>query len=381
MKTQIRTLLLAAGVLAAASSPLAAGDKVVAVDCSKGESIQAALGNKAEPLVVEIVGTCLEDVLIQRDNVTLRGGAPGATVSGTLSPPVFAGGAITVDGASGVTLRDLVARDARRGVSVLNGGSAILERMTLVDNLRSGLTVIGSSFASLTDVSARDNGFFGFAAWDNSSLEIDGATVAEDNATGGFLLSASHAATRSSVDLEAHDNGLAGVVLQIGATAQAGAAVSGDQLVGLWVFDGSSWVGGIDASGNDVWGVLLEAGAVVEGTGSLVGNGCFGVQATSNSTFTFSGDSSGNPCGLVFDAVYAGFTNSMVADGVSLAFGTIASFGGTNTFTGHVACDGTELIRGDVACSPPLDGSSPAPPGPGADARSRLPAGRFELSD
>lgn len=379
-----KPILLPLLCLALTASPaVAAGGKTIQVDCAKGDKIATALEEKASPLTVEIHGVCTEEVVVRRDNITLRGGSPGAAIIGPDTPIFPFGGAITVAGASEVTVTDLILRDGRRGMTITNGGSAILQRVTLQDNLSTGLSVFATSSAELTDCVAQRNGRFGIAAWDNSEVDLQGSVSANDNGIVGILLSASHAAGSSSltVSVEANDNGLVGIVLQIGGTAQLNASVSGDQLLGLWIIVGSSYAGDIEASGNDIWGLALETASVFEGSGSIVGNGCLAVEAIGNSTFLFNGDSSGNPCGLALDGVHAGFTDSTVSDHLSLSFGTQVDFAGSNSFTGGVSCDGTVLTRGDVSCPAPLAQAGPTASGLARAARGRLPREPFRSAE
>ena len=46
---------------------------VVTVNCGDGDSISDALLTPAKELVVEFAGTCVEDVRIERGNLTIRG--------------------------------------------------------------------------------------------------------------------------------------------------------------------------------------------------------------------------------------------------------------------------------------------------------------------
>src|SRR5712691_11791438 len=48
----------------------------VRVDCDRGERIRAALRRSADELVIEVRGMCDEDVLVERDKVTLHGASP-----------------------------------------------------------------------------------------------------------------------------------------------------------------------------------------------------------------------------------------------------------------------------------------------------------------
>ena len=62
--------------------------KTVAVNCTKGETISAALVKNTGPLVIELRGTCRENVLIERSDVTLRGADPASDgIQGVTSVP------------------------------------------------------------------------------------------------------------------------------------------------------------------------------------------------------------------------------------------------------------------------------------------------------
>ena len=54
--------------------------RTIRVDCTKGQSIQAAIDKNAGSIIVEIRGICSENVLIDGREVTLRGSDP--TVDG-----------------------------------------------------------------------------------------------------------------------------------------------------------------------------------------------------------------------------------------------------------------------------------------------------------
>jgi hypothetical protein len=68
-----------------------AGAKTVAVDCTLGQKIQAAIDREDGPLVVDVHGICEENVNIVRKNVTLRGVDPNTDgIDGAPSNPQFA---------------------------------------------------------------------------------------------------------------------------------------------------------------------------------------------------------------------------------------------------------------------------------------------------
>lgn len=346
------TLALSLGLVA--SQTAAAGEKTVRVDCAKGESINAALEDKADPLVIEIIGVCEEEVIVRRDFVTLRGAEPGTTVVGPQIPTIPFGGGITVDGADGVVLTDLLLRDGRRGVTVRGGGGVSLERVTLRNHGATGLSVFGTSSVTLTDCVAESNNRFGIAIWESSSLELRGTVSATQNGLVGLLLSTSHASASSLTEsIELDDNLYSGLFMQIGATAQMSVSADGNQFAGVYMLATGNYSGGIEASGN-IFGVALEGGPRFSASGTIADNGCFAVYSESDSTFAFSGTISNNPCGLVLDGTEARFSEATVSDPVSLSFGTTVDFAGGNTFSAGISCDETVLTRGDAGCPPPL---------------------------
>jgi hypothetical protein len=68
----------AVAVLLMVGSSGSAADTEVRVDCSKGQSINGALRHKADDLIVVISGLCEENVVVNRERVTLRGADPAA---------------------------------------------------------------------------------------------------------------------------------------------------------------------------------------------------------------------------------------------------------------------------------------------------------------
>ena len=64
------------------------GVKTILVDCDKGDSINKALGEKADELIIKIKGMCQEHVVIERDNVTLLGSDPAVDgIKGPIGDP------------------------------------------------------------------------------------------------------------------------------------------------------------------------------------------------------------------------------------------------------------------------------------------------------
>lgn len=206
MKFQV-TAVLAATALAFAFHSPARGDstKSVSVDCGGGDTIAKALtkGNEDKPLVVTITGTCNENVLIDRNDVTLQG-MPGATISGpdpaldvvrvtasrtTIQALTVTGGRNGVhgEGASGLTVRGVTAQNTGRTGIVYNlGASGIIDGATVQNNPRDGIA-IESAATTVLNSSVNQNGRHGIGVFDAGAARIG---VDNSNNAGGNVITA-----------------------------------------------------------------------------------------------------------------------------------------------------------------------------------------------
>lgn len=343
----------------------------VQVDCDSGNTLADALARRADELTVEITGSCVEDLVIRRDRTTLIGAAPGAEIVGSPSPPIPFGGAVTVLGASRVTLGDLTIRDGRRGVAIVQGGEARLERVTIRDQIRDGVFLQGGSQVWVEDCSIVDNGGEGIGAWADSSviLAFDATTVVSRNGRVGLLVSGSSDVSGFQTSrLEADDNTF-GVAVQLNASAQSLGLTARRNALGVWALLGGALSTDLEVRDSTLVGVYASDGGqvdVVEGV--IEDNAVWGILGEYDATVSLGATISGHPVGMRLDGTEAFVADSTVADPVELLFGSRVDFAGGNSFTGGVSCDGTVLVRGDVACPP-----APASLGTGvAERRSAL---------
>ena len=203
----------------------------VRVDCDDGESINRAISrsNLAEKLTISVRGTCVENVVIDRDHVTLQpskyGGGSIEAEDETKSVILITGDHVTVqdfDGASisggSVGVGVLEGGEAsiinnhitgnRFGVFLFWGGIGLLEGNLIDDNevgvlitfnsmgrLRSnqilsndaGGFVSGSSSAWFqTGNSVSENDGVGFQVWRNATVRIDPDNTFAGNGTHGI---------------------------------------------------------------------------------------------------------------------------------------------------------------------------------------------------
>ena len=116
-----RAIPLMVASLALIASPVAAKEKTIQVDCSKGQSINQALRDKAEELIIQISGMCQERVVVTRDNVTLIGSDP------------------VTDGVTGPALDDPWVQRAL--VRVNDGRNVRLEKLTITASVARTLEI------------------------------------------------------------------------------------------------------------------------------------------------------------------------------------------------------------------------------------------------
>lgn len=160
--------------LAVAGAAGGAAGKTVVVDCAKGQSVNEALADKAEPLVVEVRGTCVETVEVRRDGITLRGRNPASDGIRATDPT---GVALLIDDADRVVVENLTISGGGRGVSLQEAGPSVVVRNCRVeDNGRFGVAAF-HSVLHLEDVVVTGNGGACAAAGGTGILSFAGTSL------------------------------------------------------------------------------------------------------------------------------------------------------------------------------------------------------------
>lgn len=144
-----------------------AGSKTVAVDCTMGQKIQAAIEREDGPLVVDVHGFCEENVSIVRKNVTLRGVDP------------------LTDGIDGVVTNPQFAALRYRYVE-----SARVENLTVRNGPLSGISIAFSNLV-LNNVRITGHAGQGIAATQGSFVDATGTTIAQNGSQGVNIQTAS----------------------------------------------------------------------------------------------------------------------------------------------------------------------------------------------
>ena len=256
--------------------------QVVEVDCSAGGSVMAALAEAAgrsAPLTIGVRGTCTEQVVVSRDDVSIVGWSPGAGLQGlTSTSPVISvrggqrlrlsalslqGGSSALDVGSGASVNasSLQITGATYGVSVSNA-SVELRGSTIADSGVFGVTAKAGSSVTVLTSTIRDSGFHGVMVT-AASLRL-GQSVVESNSGGGIFGWAGAMVTIESGTIR--DNVGGGLGLQGGATVhfEGTSLIAGNGSSGIGLFFGSSAnIRGVTVENNAQSGVSAGGGSVV----------------------------------------------------------------------------------------------------------------------
>ena len=267
-------------------------DITVNVDCDQGESINAALVQQAERLTISITGTCVEFVVITRDDVTLQGVDPPPTIT---APPGEWSSAVSIAGAHGVILTNLHLAGGSSTLAVERFASLAAWNVQITGGSNSGLSLTDSSaILSQCEISQNE---IGASVGSGSTLILEDSKVI-DNRNNGFSVGGELSLRRTEVarnrsgiyvglgrveasggaDCAIRDNPDYGVSLNGGRLILDGCLVEGsytgvEALYGSFAqlndatIQGSTWAGVSAAGGSSI---LLSAATAING-GSAVG--------------------------------------------------------------------------------------------------------------
>ena len=386
-------MVLAACVLGAA--PRASADPVV--DCSRRSLANVVDNLHVRDVVIRFTGVC-GPVVITTDGITLQGVGTAVIDGGG------AADAVTVAGASRVSLEGVDVRNGVNGIVAVNGAHLALTGVDVHQNAVFGISIQTGSSAVLTDVTSNQNGLHGLDVQTGSAATVIGTLTASSNRVFGINVNGS-SFTLSHAIVTASGNAL-GIQIATSGNAFINDSssvinVTNNFAVGLTVVSGAhlvSFGGTINASGNPVAGVSVNSKAGLDldaasqlnssnnGEGLLVqddsvmtvfntpqfsgaqgfstinahNNSRSGVRVLTGSTLTLVNQArvisnQNGILGLVADngagltLVNSTLTGNSAID-LQLTFGTRADIR-TTTF-GTYACDASVLVRGTsgVAC-------------------------------
>jgi parallel beta-helix repeat protein len=253
----VAATLLAAGVV----GPVSAQNITYTVDCSKGQTIGAALqrGDARKPLTILVRGTCNEYVQIVRDDVTLRGVPPGGAVNG----PGTAAPAVHIQ-ANRVSVEDLLVTGGGNGVLLGGpflafmtnvvvdspaGGSAALVRAGgdlsisggMLMHANNGLQLgRGGSARLFGNAEIRENAGSGVYASGNATFVAAAGTKILDNGQNGVQLEDSSQGNIIGTEISGNRNGL--FLSASEANVSGGSVISNNRENGVAAFLGSTLV-------------------------------------------------------------------------------------------------------------------------------------------
>jgi hypothetical protein len=307
-KSLVRMTYLAGMCALAIAGPAAApGQEIeprtITVDCTKGKSITRELEKlPGKALIVKVKGACTENVLITRDNVTLR---PDGVGPGTLGPGDTTGDTIRIDGARRVVIEGFNVTGGRRavvgvagatfdlrnctvqgaagpdgiGVMVAHGSTGTIDACTVTGN-RTGIAGAGSASVVVTSTTVEANLGTGIVGSRNAHVrvgqDLDGSLAArpvEIRNNGGAGVSVTDGSSGIVVAGTVRNNGGDGVFIGAGSNALVGIG-SGGLLAGVAVR--MNGLAGIRADGNGAVTVLGSTIADNASHGIMITNGSSG---------------------------------------------------------------------------------------------------------
>jgi len=209
---------LCLALLVGAAPGSAKEGKTVKVDCAKGDSINGALADKSDPLVIEISGMCHEHVVIHRSYVTLIGTDPAVDgIKGPVEGEPYEGLVEVGSGATAVELKNLtVAGSGKRGVWVRTAGRVKITNCWLLDNDLLGFQA-SDGYAWILNTRFAGNGWMGARLNRGGRLICDGCVFENNGDWEVSSVEASHAYLDNSK-----------ISGQNGVLAETGGFVSGD---------------------------------------------------------------------------------------------------------------------------------------------------------
>lgn len=306
----------------AVSQAASAAPAVIAVDCAAGGSVRAALVTARttfQPVEIVVKGVCKERIVIDRDEVTLRGadataGLDGSGLAGT--EPL-----VTVNDAHRVVLDTLRLTPTGKTGLRLESGAAVRA---------SGLEIEGADF--------------GVALFPQTTLQLSGSSVFKSAQTGIYGRGAALIVNNCRV----YDSGANGITLSGGLLDMFGSASEKNSFHGVSVLDNAVAIIGFSSIDDNAVGVFVRLGGrATLGTGSAVtGNRLEGVRVWDASTLFLGG-------GAVIEGNGRAGVSAMGASEVSPQQTTIKN----NHGDGITVLD-TSLVTSPPGASPLITGNS-----------------------
>lgn len=359
----------------ASAGPAAAAS--VAVDCSAGQTIAAALGSLGlvGANTITVSGNCVENVTVaQRQALTIVA-APGTTLSPaeghravlaiqrsqgvTIDGFSISGGrpGVLVSGSTGITLAHVSVQGATANGLVINDGSRVqASGLAVRNNARSGIAVVDGSALTIDTSDVDSNGRSGIGV-NNSRLVVaggDGTPGTESyirNNHGSGIAAGGTAYVEADDDVRIQDNGVNGIE----AIHTTSLFVYGN---GLIAHNGSNGIYLGETSHGEIGTVTIRN----NGADPAARFGRDGIHVVENSDFyldngaTIAGNA-GNGVSVDYASVLSSLGGNSIdangGDGVFIHANGTAHWWVTDTIDGNtgaaITCDVTSLVIGDIS--------------------------------
>ncbi len=173
------------------------------VDCDKGKSIQEALDKARDGDVIEVEGTCSENIAITKNQITLRG-MNGAIIDG----PDTTITTIRIEGLS-VRIEDFASiRGGSYVIQVRMGGSARIDDNTIEGGTKTCIKLSKTAYARIRRNTIQNCSIHGINVRQSSSADIFSNTIS-GHGSRGIQVSATGAADIAGNTIT--DNGSTGI--------------------------------------------------------------------------------------------------------------------------------------------------------------------------
>lgn len=348
------------------------------VNCDvPGQSLAKALEVSKPGDAIVVHGVCRERITIMDGPLTFEGDGTWVMDGAGLAPNATEfNGLIAVDGAQGITVRDVTIRNGSgEGILGIHGASMVVQKARIEHNTSAGLA-LSNSAAEVVDSTIRHNGG-GIDAFSNSTLIFRGAIDLSQNLEGGgLILNGNTLAEIRGGHLKANNNGGQGILVSTNSTlvsfgfqASQGTQLStnNNQGIGIVIFNAVFFAHGgtsvVTSSGNAGAGMILVGGSINSPFGDakfVVENNPVGIQFTEGAAALVTGGltiksnavagiQADNAASLTLVSIPAN-PSTIQSNGTDmiLSFGTKSTIDGVTI--GTMVCDTTVLSRGTKVC-------------------------------
>lgn len=259
MRKQLLVTLICSTI--ALNFPLLASKKFV--DCSKGQSLNAAVQNLDSGDTLTFAGVCRENVLVTVSGITLAGQGPAV-----ISSPTASHDALVINGVQRVGLQNFTVQNGNFGIHALGGAGIVMQNIVAQNNAQTGILVEGASSAYISNTTTQNNGLHGIDAENTSSLIFSGNFLSQQNGVFGINVAVTSSATLNTGTVTAQQNAL-GIQVSITSSFFLGSPAAtlkalNNFSVGLTMVSGAhlfSFGGTIVTSGNVLDGIDIASRA------------------------------------------------------------------------------------------------------------------------